>query len=68
MENIKRKIYFTPIAEKVIVDGNDVLLDENYPVFSFQQGSDDDVVNAKPTGALEFQSEIWDTEMVSETE
>lgn len=68
MKIYSKKSYFSPIAELVIIDGSDDLLGGDYKFGSFVEGNDGEEAGAKPTGAVEYYNEIWNPEVVSETE
>lgn len=68
MNIYSKKAYLTPIADLVIVDGNEELLDSGIVIQSKQVGTSGEEADAKPMGAVEFTNEIWDSEANSETE
>lgn len=68
MKMYNKRLYFAPIAEIVVVDNSDDVLGGDFQIQSFKQGGEDDEAGAKPTGAVEYYNEIWNPEMVSETE
>ena len=61
MNTYKRKSYFAPIADIVIVDNSDDILGGDFQVGSFFQGGEDDEAGAKGTRGFEdYNNPIFD--------